>query len=105
MFTDKSFNPTDFKNVIAKNNLDFFKYFDGVFVSSEYGVVKPERQIYRIFLDKYRLNAQDCLFIDDKEQNVEAAIFSGMDGFHFRGNVQVLEEYIERRVKGDSYER
>lgn len=85
----------DFQEVIDKNGLEFFKLFDGVFVSAFYGAVKPEREVYKIFLEKYGLQAKDCLFIDDKEENVEGAINAGMDGFVFRGSAKALDKYIE----------
>ena len=35
------------------------------------------------------------IFIDDKEENVEAAIYKGFSGFVFRGDVNALEAYIQ----------
>lgn len=86
---------TDFHAVIEKNGFKFFELFDGIFVSSFYQTVKPEKEIFDAFLHKYELNAEDCLFIDDKEENVEAAIHRGFDGFLFRGDVVSLEKFIE----------
>lgn len=87
----------DFQAVIERNKFDFFKLFDGVFVSCNYGVVKPEREIYQTFLKAYGLEAKDCLFIDDKEENVEGAIYAGMDGFVFRGDTNALARYIKEK--------
>jgi HAD superfamily hydrolase (TIGR01509 family) len=89
----------DFQEVIEKNKLDFFKLFDGVFVSAFYKLVKPEREIYETFLKKYGLSAQDCLFIDDNAANVEAAMNLGMKGFHFRGKTAELVKYVEELEK------
>lgn len=86
---------TDFHDVIAKNGFTFFQLFDGIFVSSFYQTVKPEREIFDVFLHKYELDAGDCLFVDDKEENVEAAIHRGFSGFLFRGDVNALEKYVE----------
>ena len=85
----------DFDEVIKKNNLEFFKLFDGIVVSSFYQTVKPEGEIFDAFLRKYGLNAVDCFFVDDKEENVEAAIYKGFSGFVFRGDVNALEAYIK----------
>jgi putative hydrolase of the HAD superfamily len=85
----------DFDEIIKKNNFEFFKLFDGVFVSCFYQTVKPEGQIFDAFLRKYGLEATDCFFIDDKEENVEAAIYKGFSGFVFRGDVNALEAYIQ----------
>lgn len=86
---------TDFQTVIERNKFGFFKLFDGIFVSCFYGAVKPEREIYKAFLEKYGLEAKDCLFIDDKYENVEGAVFAGMDGFVFRGDAEAVENYIK----------
>lgn len=86
---------TDFWSVIEKSKLDFFKLFDGVFVSSFYQAVKPEREIFELFLTKYKLQAEECVFVDDKAENVEAAIRQGFKGFHFNNNTGTLAEYIQ----------
>ena len=88
----------DFQSVIEENKLHFFKLFDGVFVSSCYKMVKPEREIYQAFLKKYGLNAEECLFIDDRAENVEAALFAGMQGFHFAGNASALQAFINAQA-------
>ncbi len=85
----------DFHDVIAKNGFTFFDLFDGIFVSSFYQTVKPEREIFDMFLKKYELEAEDCLFVDDKEENVEAAVYRGFNGFLFRGDASALEKHIE----------
>ena len=85
----------NYRELIDKNGLGFFRLFDGVFVSAFYGAVKPEREIYKLFLEKFGLRAQECFFIDDKEENVEGAINAGMQGFVFRGNAKELEKHIE----------
>ena len=86
---------TDFQEVINRNKFDFFKLFDGVFVSALHHTVKPEREIYAKFLSEYGLKAEECFFIDDKEENVEGAINAGMNGFVFRGKANEVESVIE----------
>ena len=48
-------------------------YFTGYVVSSDIHMLKPNENIYRYILDKYNLKAEECLFIDDKDYNVEGA--------------------------------
>ncbi len=62
----------------VKKHYSFFKYFDGGIVSAEIKYSKPNPEIYKIFLQKYGLKANECLFIDDMEINVEAAESFGM---------------------------
>lgn len=59
----------------------FLNDVDGKIISSDYGVVKPERKIYEILLDKFSLNPHDCIFFDDRKENIEGAKDVGIDGF------------------------
>ena len=48
-------------------------YFDFVFYSHEIGYRKPEYGAWQCIIDKEHINPQQTLFIDDKEENIEAA--------------------------------
>ena len=61
-------------------------FFDGVFVSSDYRMLKPDPEIYETFLQKYGLKADECLFIDDRADNVAGAQKVGMQTFRFQGD-------------------
>ncbi len=63
--------------------LEVYKHFDGEIISSEVGVVKPERMIYQLLVDRYGLTPQETLFIDDRKQNIDAAIEYGLGGVWF----------------------
>jgi HAD superfamily hydrolase (TIGR01509 family) len=62
---------------------EVYKYFDGEVVSCEEHVVKPNAEIYNILTSRYALNPEETLFIDDRKENVEAAIVAGWSGYHF----------------------
>ena len=67
------------------------EFFNGVFVSSDYLMLKPDVKIYETFLNKYGLDPKECLFVDDRKENVEGAKKAGMNGFCFKGDYdQVL---------------
>jgi 2-haloacid dehalogenase len=51
----------------------FFDTFDGIVLSSEVKVCKPEPEIYKILLVRYHLQASESVFIDDRQENVDAA--------------------------------
>lgn len=57
--------------------------FDGEVVSCEEHVVKPERRIYEILLERYSLDAAQTLFVDDRASNIEAAREMGIGGYLF----------------------
>lgn len=62
------------------------QFFNGVFVSSDYLMLKPDVKIYETFLNKYGLDPKECLFVDDRKENVEGAEKAGMNGFCFKGD-------------------
>ena len=69
-------------------------FFDGVFVSSDYLMLKPDVEIYKTFLNKYELNADECLFVDDREDNIEGAKKAGMNTFQFKGDYESVLKHI-----------
>ena len=64
----------------------FMDEIDGAIVSYMVNINKPDRGIYEALLNKYNLNASECLFFDDKLENVEGARACGIDA------IQVLDE-------------
>jgi len=67
------------------------RYFDGTMISCDVKVVKPSREIYRLFTEKFILKAEECLFIDDAPANVAGAIACGWQGIVFHGDADELE--------------
>lgn len=68
----------------SETRMKFVKNVDGRVVSAFVKSVKPEPEIYKILLDTYSLNPDECVFIDDREDNVEGAIKAGMHGIVFK---------------------
>lgn len=65
------------------NRYDFLDWFEGIVVSGEEKVKKPDRRIYHVLLDRYGLAAPDAVFIDDNPANVVAARDVGLHGLAF----------------------
>lgn len=70
-------------------------YFDGVFVSSDYLMLKPDVEIYKTFLDKYGLKGEECLFIDDRQDNIEGAGKAGLNTFRFEGDYEKVLDQLK----------
>ena len=68
--------------------------FDGIVVSGEDYVVKPDPAIYRLLLDRYGLVAADCLFIDDSAKNVAGARAVGMNAHLFENASSLRAELL-----------
>lgn len=71
--------------------------FDGVMVSSTVHLIKPDVRIYELLCSTYRLKPQECVFIDDRPENVEAAKGIGMEGIVFTGDYAVVEDYLKEK--------
>jgi 2-haloacid dehalogenase len=67
----------------------FLELFDGIVVSGEEGVIKPDRRIFDILLTRHGVAAHDAVFIDDVPANAAAASALGIHGIHFRSPAQL----------------
>lgn len=80
---------------LTRKRFDFLDSFDGIIVSGVERLVKPDPAIFTLLLDRYGLDAKDCLFIDDNADNVESARAVGMTAHHFAG-----AEALRRDLQG-----
>jgi 2-haloacid dehalogenase len=78
----------------AQNRFDFLAEFDGIVVSGEEGVIKPDPRIFRILLDRYDIPADAAVFIDDNPANADAATNLGIHGIHFRSAAELRRELV-----------
>lgn len=63
-------------------NDEFFSLCTGIVISAHEHVKKPDEKVYRLLLNRYNLNAEECLFIDDDDsgKNYETANKIGIKG-------------------------
>ncbi len=76
---------------------DILKYFDGKIISAEEKLSKPDIRIYELLLKRFNLKPEECLFIDDRRDNIESAIKCGINGIIFDYNR--FEEFLEEIKK------
>lgn len=67
----------------ARERFDFLAWFDGLVVSGEEGVKKPDPEIFEILLRRHGLDPAGTVFIDDSAGNVAAAGALGFEAVHF----------------------
>lgn len=72
-----------------------FEYFDGLVVSCDIHIVKPDIRIYRYLLETYGLVPEECFFIDDMAANVEGARKAGISGAVFGGDFEEIRKKLE----------
>ena len=63
--------------------LDFLPLMDGGIFSCDVKLIKPDRAIFSLFLNRFSLDPGECLFIDDRQDNCEAASSFGMKSYCF----------------------
>ncbi len=75
---------------------ELFAPFRGILVSGREYLAKPDAAIYRLALERFGLRAEQCLFIDDRADNVAGADAVGMVGYQFEG-AEALRAELKRR--------
>ena len=63
--------------------LAFLPYMDGGILSYQDKVIKPDPAIYKLLLKRFELVPQECVFLDDTQKNVDAAVAQGIYGIRF----------------------
>lgn len=80
-------------------NRTLFEYIPqkNIVISGDCKMIKPHPSIYQYFLEKYRLNAEECLLIDDRPENVKAALECGMQAILIKNcNYKKLSKKIKK---------
>lgn len=90
-------NHNFFERKVYKDFPEFKNLFDDIIISSEIGMVKPNRDIFMFLLDKHSLNSEDCIFIDDNKVNVEAAENVGILSYLYK-NFDEFEVFFENQL-------
>lgn len=76
--------PLDVPDYLENNDLN--KYFDGKIISAEEKMAKPNKNIYELILNRFSLIPEECLFIDDKPENINGATACNINGYIFDYN-------------------
>ena len=80
----------------ARQRFEFLAWFDGVVVSGEERVTKPDPRIFEVLLDRFGLAPEATLFVDDSSDNVAAARRLGLDAVEFTGPEQLRRDLADR---------
>lgn len=70
--------------------------FEGFVVSSDVKLIKPDERIYLLLLEKFSLKAEECLFLDDNEENVSTAEKLGIKSIVFTGDFTAVMKMLKR---------
>lgn len=72
-----------------------YKFFPYVILSSKVKLKKPDKKIYEYAIKKLKVKANECLFVDDREKNINGAKKVGMKAILFKSARQ-----LEKELKG-----
>ncbi len=81
-----------------EKNYEVFKYFKDKVLSFEEGCKKPDRRIFKSVLKKTAVAPQDILYIDDREENVEAFRKLGVHGIVFHSGIKLKKELLRYKI-------
>jgi 2-haloacid dehalogenase len=83
---------------IAWEKFPFFKEFDGIVVSGQEKILKPDKRIYYRLLDRYNLKVENIIYIDDNIDNIRAAEEIGMVSILFE-NARKLDNELSFAIE------
>ena len=84
--------------VTVRHEFEFLNFFDEIILSGEVKLIKPEPEIYEYCLKKVGKPANQCLFIDDSEANINTAKRLGFDTVHFNSPEHLKNELLIREL-------
>lgn len=83
-----------------KVNIPALKYFDGEFISADWKLLKPEKEIFLTFYNYFKLKPEECYFIDDSSANIIAANKTGMIGFVYNKDIdKLIDDMLKNSIK------
>jgi putative hydrolase of the HAD superfamily len=86
-------------NLFRINHFKLNKYFTAFFSSSFLNMRKPEPLIYKTALNILHKNAPECLFIDDRIENIEEAVKQGFQTIHLTNVDDLKDLLIQKGIK------
>ena len=78
--------PTAFKR------FPFFQEFEGIVISGDEKMKKPDKEIYHLLLRRYQISAENSIFIDDNLVNINVAKEIGFGTVHFNNGTDLEHE-------------
>ncbi|HIS38832.1 MAG TPA: HAD-IA family hydrolase [Candidatus Onthousia faecavium] len=105
LFKDIKDKYHNLKIIIATNHVSFVRnfigesfdinYLDDVLISAEIHKVKPHLDFYEHILNKFQLNPEELLFLDDNQKNIDAAKELGINTIKVVKQTDLFDEICE----------
>lgn len=84
-----------------RQNYPLLRHFEDFILSYQVGAMKPAPEIYRAAIDRSGCAPEECFFIDDVPENVDAARREGLDAARFVSYEQLRDELRSRKIQLD----
>ena len=84
--------------VIARERFAFLEWFDGLLVSGEERLAKPDPAIFELLATRFGLDPAATLYVDDSAANVAVASALGFDAVPFTGPERLRRDLAARRL-------
>lgn len=78
----------------ALQRFAFLRWFRGILVSGEVEVIKPDPRIFALLIERFAVEPQRAVYIDDVEANAAAARRFGIHAIHFTSPARLREELV-----------
>jgi len=75
-----------------ENEYSFWDLFDGIVFSARIKLIKPSPEIFHYILNRFNLIPEETVFLDDMQENVDAAVREGINGILFKSADQAKKE-------------
>ena len=79
----------------TEKELTFMKLMDGGIMSYEVQLIKPDLVIYQTLMERYDLQPEECVFLDDTKANIDGALRAGMQGILVKTQEQAMQDLDE----------
>lgn len=81
----------DLRQVITEN-WHFEDAFDTMIISAEVRVAKPDPRIFQLALERLGVKADEAIFVDDMQRNVDGALLAGLHALQFQTSQQLIND-------------
>ncbi len=77
------------------DNMELRERFDYILISADCGIEKPNREFYEKLIANLKEKPEDILFVDDDQENIEAAKKSGLSVLLYDNSKNLTQEVIK----------
>jgi epoxide hydrolase-like predicted phosphatase len=88
-------NAGDDSRELMERSLQLDRFVDEIIISAEEGLIKPDPRIYQLAIDRLDTSPAATLFIDDLQENIDAARGLGMQSVHHTDNEKTIRDIDE----------